>query len=97
MSISSAATGLFSNWNVRADLEDDLNVAVDQATVAMLHLHAPELVSLYLADDLPGRVERLLDRALAVADAIAGVRDGTSYVQVYRKVLVGLLQLYLEG
>jgi hypothetical protein len=46
MSISGAASGLFSNWNARADLEDILNVAIDQATVAMLHLHAPELVTL---------------------------------------------------
>jgi hypothetical protein len=95
--ISGAATGLFSNWSARADLEDDFNVAIDQATIAVLHLHAPEMASLYVNDDLPEGVERLLDRASATADAIAGVRDGTSYVQVYRKVLVGLLQLYLEG
>jgi hypothetical protein len=91
MSISSAATGLFSNWNVRADLEDDLNVAIDEATVAVLQMHSPEMAARYLDDDLPEPFEDLLDRALAVADAIAGVRDGTSYVKVYRKVLVGLL------
>jgi hypothetical protein len=91
MSISSAAAGLFSNWSVIADLEDDLNVAIDEATVAVLQMRAPAMAARYLDDDLPEPFEGLLDRALAVADAIAGGRDNTSYVQVYRKVLVGLL------
>jgi hypothetical protein len=96
MSMSGAASGLFSNWNAKADLEDARNVVIDQATVAAMQMHAPEMAARYLNDDLPGTIERLLDRALAVADAIAGGPDNTSYVQVYHKVLVGLLQLDLE-
>jgi hypothetical protein len=35
MFTSSAATGSFSNWNARADLEDVHNVAIDQATLPL--------------------------------------------------------------
>jgi hypothetical protein len=45
MSISGAASGLFSNWNARADLEDIRNVAIDQATIAAFQMHAPEMAS----------------------------------------------------
>jgi hypothetical protein len=91
MSISSAATGLFSNWNVRADLEDERNVAIDQATIAALQMHAPEMAARYLNDDLPGPIERLLDRAKAQADAAAGTSDDASSVEAYREALARLL------
>jgi hypothetical protein len=41
-----AASGLFSNWNAKADLEDTRNVAIDQATVAILQMQAPEMTRL---------------------------------------------------
>jgi hypothetical protein len=91
MSISGATTGLFSNWSAKADLEDDRNVAIDQATIAVLQLHVPEIASRYIADDLPEPFERLLDRAMAEAYAIAGTSDDTSYVEACRKALARLL------
>jgi hypothetical protein len=91
MSISGAASGLFSNWNARADLEDARNVAIDQATVAALQTHAPEIAAQYLDDDLPEPIERLLDRASAVADAVARGTDDASYVEAYREALARLL------
>ena len=94
MSTSSAATGVFSNWSARADLEDTRSVAIDQATVAMLsQIHAPEMVARYLDDDLPEPFERLLDRATASAQVIAGEADDKSYVEAYRNGLVALLSL----
>ncbi len=93
MSTSSAATGVFSNWSARADLEDTRSVAIDQATVAVLQIHAPEMVARYLDDDLPEPFERLLDRATASAQVIAGEADDKSYVEAYRNGLVALLSL----
>ena len=87
MSISGAASGLFSNWSARADLEDARNVAIDQATIAVLQLHAPEIAARYLDDDLPDPFERLLDRATAAA----GSRDGAAFIDRYRIALVAML------
>jgi hypothetical protein len=47
MFTSGAASGLFSNWNARADLEDARNVVIDQATIAA-QMHAPEIAARYL-------------------------------------------------
>jgi tRNA(Arg) A34 adenosine deaminase TadA len=60
MFISGAASGLFSGWSVNADLEDARSVAIDQATVAALQMHAPEMASRYVDDDLPEPFERRL-------------------------------------
>jgi hypothetical protein len=84
---SGAASGLFSNWNARADLEDARNVAIDQATVAILKMQAPEMTRLYLDDDLPEPFERLLDRAMTSA----GGREDAAFVVRYRVALAALL------
>jgi hypothetical protein len=47
MFTSGGASGLFSNWNARADLEDARNVVIDQATIAA-QMHAPEIAARYL-------------------------------------------------
>jgi hypothetical protein len=61
MFTSGATSGMFSSWSASADLEDARNVAIDQATVAELQKHAPEMASLYVADDdLPEPYERLV-------------------------------------
>jgi hypothetical protein len=91
MSTSGAATGWFSNWSATADREDARNVVVDQTTVAALQMYAPQMAFLYLHDDLPDRVERLLDRATAYANAVAGAPDSASYVEAYRDALGRLL------
>jgi hypothetical protein len=92
MSISSVATDLFSNCNAMADLEDTRNFAIDQATVAVLQMCAPEMVTRYLDDNLPESFERLLDRATASADVIAVGSEDASYVEAYHKALTALLE-----
>ena len=87
MFISGAASDLFSSWSARADLEDARNIAIDQATIAVLHLHAPDMASLYVADDLPEPFERLLDRATAAA----GSRDDAAFIARYRTALAAFL------
>jgi hypothetical protein len=87
MFISGAASDLFSSWSARADLEDARNIAIDQVTIAVLHLHAPDMASLYVADDLPEPFERLLDRATAAA----GSRDDAAFIARYRTALAALL------
>jgi hypothetical protein len=87
MFTSGAASGLFSNWNARADLEDARNVAIDQATIAALQMHAPEIAARYLDDDLPEQFERLIDRATAAA----GSRDDAAFIARYRTALAALL------
>ena len=87
MLISGAANDLFLSSNARADLEDARSVAIDQATVAILQMHAPEIVSLYLDDNLPEPFERLIDRAMAAA----GWRDDAAFVARYRMALSALL------
>jgi len=84
---SGAATGLFSNWNARADLEDAQSVAIDQATIAALQTHAPEMAARYRDDDLPKPIERLLDRATAAA----GSRDDVFFLTRYQVALAALL------
>jgi hypothetical protein len=88
MSISGAATGLFSDWNVKADLEDSRNVEIDQAIVAVLQTHAVEMAHLYLDDNLPKPFERVLE----VAWAIAGCPDDATFVGRYRIALAVLLK-----
>src|ERR1700755_3003006 len=39
MFTSGGASGLFSNWNARADLEDARNVVIDRETIAALQMH----------------------------------------------------------
>jgi hypothetical protein len=87
MSISSAGPGLFSSWSAKAELEDDRNIAIDHATIAVLKMNAPELAARYLDDDLPEPFERLLD----CATAIAGSRDGPFFIARYRAALASLL------
>lgn len=53
MSISGAASGLFSNWNARADLEDIRNVAIDQDNCRAPVARA-EMASRYVDDDPRG-------------------------------------------
>jgi hypothetical protein len=96
MSTSSATTGLFSNWSARADLEDTRNVVIDRATVAVLQMHAPEMATRYLDDDLPEPFERLLDRATASADGTAGGSDDASYIEAYRSALTALLSIVVK-
>jgi len=79
--------GLFSSWNAKADLEDARNVALDQATVAALQMHAPDMARRYVDDDLPEAFERLLDRAVA----FAGSRDDAAFIDRYRAALAALL------
>ena len=50
-------------------------------------MHAPEIVSLYLDDNLPEPFERLIDRAMAAA----GWRDDAAFVARYRMALSALL------
>jgi hypothetical protein len=45
MFMSGVATGLFLNWNERADLEDARNFALDQATIAALRVLAALLMN----------------------------------------------------
>jgi hypothetical protein len=87
MFISGAESGLFSNWSVNAALEDARSVAIDQATVAALQMHAPEMASRYVDDDLPEPFERRLDRATAAA----GPRDDPTFIARYRAALAALL------
>jgi hypothetical protein len=85
--MSGAATGLFSNWNAKADLKDAHSVAIDQATIDVLRTHRPEMASLYIEDDLPEAFERLLDRATGVA----GSQNDTAFIDRYQNALATLI------
>jgi hypothetical protein len=61
MFTSGAASGSFSHWSTRAELAEA--VVTDQATLAVLHMYAPEMAFLYVGDDLPEPFKRMLDHA----------------------------------
>ena len=93
MSQSGVATGLFSSLSVQADLEDAHSVAVDRATVAELSKCDAALATLYLDDDLPEPIDRLLDSAIVAA----GSRDDVFFLTRYQTALAVLLRKLAKG
>jgi hypothetical protein len=75
----------------RSNAEDDRRIAIDRATVAVLQIHAPDMVERYKADDLGPWLQRRLDNATTAAEAIAGDPEEAGYVDRYRAALAVLI------
>jgi hypothetical protein len=96
MSMFGAASGLFSSWSAKADLEDAFNVAIDQATIAALATLAPNMVSLYRHDALPPPFERQVDRAITGAHWVAEQSGEDEYLAAYAEAIGPLIAVAVE-
>lgn len=55
--------------------QDARLIAMDEATVAAIRLHAPEFEAAYLTDSLPRWFQRQLDRCTITAEHVASCTD----------------------
>jgi hypothetical protein len=66
--------------------QDARLIAMDQAVVAAIRLHASEFEAAYLADILPRWFQRHLDRCTAAAEHLAGY-TGVAFVEALSDLL----------
>jgi hypothetical protein len=62
-------------------------IAMDEAVVAAIRLHAPEFEAAYLADDLPRWFQRLLDGCTVTAEHVADRADDDAFIEILSALL----------